>query len=475
MSGNSMGEEAGSGELTWMPAWEIRDRISKGDVSPVEVTEHFLGRIEELDGTLKTFRTLNAEGARRQAKEAEAAVRRGDPLGPLHGVPFSVKEHVAVAGLPLMGAGFPEPISKRDALGVQRLRDAGGIVFGTNTMMYTNGLRVGADGKMVMAFDWDAEARNPWDTSRVPGWSSAGGAAATSARLIPLAVGTDGGGSTRLPAAYSGVFGLHPTTTLIPWADYETPQVSPMMMSMGPLARYVTDAAIMLQVMAGPDGRDMTCLQTDPPDYLADIDSGVEGMRLAWTDDYGFTAMYAQEESARVIGAVREAALGFNQLGASVVRTQEIWEDFFPGFLAATYLFPTGGPRPARPTPEQWEHSLDSRKRNYDKFRLVLREHDVLLSATTQLLPRTIEEWADNWTTGGSRFEPHHTFAPVYTSHTHMFNWLGFPAASIPCGFVDGLPIGLQIVALPGNEAKIFRVANAFQSAYPRLEHPPLS
>jgi aspartyl-tRNA(Asn)/glutamyl-tRNA(Gln) amidotransferase subunit A len=465
-----------SEDLTWMPAWDIRDRISKGEVSPVEVTDHFLARIEEFDGLLRTFRTLDASGARRQAKQAEVAVRRGDALGPLHGVPFSVKEHVPVAGMPLMGAGFPEPISTRDAIGVQRLRDAGGIVFGTNTMMYTNGLRRGSDGQMTMDFDWNAEARNPWDTSRVPGWSSAGGAAATAARLIPLAVGTDGGGSTRLPAAYSGVFGLHPTTTLIPWADYQTPQVSPMMMSMGPLARHVVDAAIMLQAMAGPDGRDMTCLQSEPPDYLAAIQAGVEGMRFAWTDDYGFTAMYGQEESERVIAAVREAAEGFTQLGATVAATSETWEDFFPGFVTATYLYPTGGPRPPRPTPEAWEHALDSRRRNYDKFRALLRhDHDVLLSPTTQLLPRTFEEWADNWTTGGSRFEPHHVFAPVYTSHTHMFNWLGFPAASVPCGFVDGLPIGLQVVALPGHEAKIFQVANAFQSAFPRTERPSTS
>jgi Asp-tRNA(Asn)/Glu-tRNA(Gln) amidotransferase A subunit family amidase len=464
-----------SDELTWMPGWEIRDRIGKGDVSPVEVTEHFLGRIEEHDGALRSFRTLDPVGARERAKEAEAAVRRGDILGPLHGIPFSVKEHIAVAGMPLMGAGFPEPVSTRDAIGIARLRAAGGIVFGTNTMMYTNGLRTGPNGEMVASFDWDAEARNPWDTSRVPGWSSSGGAAATAARLIPLAVGTDGGGSTRLPAAYSGVFGLHPTTTLIPWADYEQPQVSPMMMSMGPLARHVVDAAIMLQAMAGPDGRDMTCIQSDPPDYLADINAGVDDMRFAWTDDYGFTAMYAQPESARVIAAVREAAQGFARIGATVTPTTVTWEDFFPGFVTATYLYPTGGARPHRPTPEAWAHALDSRKRNYDRFRAVLRDHDVLLSPTTQLLPRTVEEWAANWTTDGAKFPPHGAFAPVYTSHTHMFNWLGFPAASIPCGYVDGLPIGLQVVALPGNEAKIFRVANAFQRDFPRLEHPPVS
>jgi aspartyl-tRNA(Asn)/glutamyl-tRNA(Gln) amidotransferase subunit A len=462
-------------ELTWMPASEIRALIGKGEVSPVEVTDHFLGRIEELDPVLHTFRSLDADGAREQAKRAETAVRNGDELGTLHGIPVSVKEHIAVAGHPLMGAGYPEPISTRDALGVQRLRDAGAIMFGTNTMMYTNGLGQDADGRMTMGFDWDAEAKNPWDTGRVPGWSSSGGAAATVAGLIPLAIGTDGGGSTRLPAAYSGVFGLHPTTTLIPWADYETPQVSPMMMSMGPLARHVRDAAIALQAMAGPDGRDATCLQTEPPDYLAAIDGGVDGMRFAWTDDFGFTDMYAQEESPRVIAAVRDAAQQLTGIGAKVEATDEVWEDFFPGFITSTFLYPTGGARPPRPTPEAWAHGLDSRKRNYDKFRAVLGEHDLLLSATTQLLPRTFEEWSDAWTTGGSKFTPHGVFAPVYTSHTHMFNWLGFPAASVPCGFVDGLPVGLQLIGLPGSEATIFRVANAYQQAFPQLGHPPVS
>jgi Asp-tRNA(Asn)/Glu-tRNA(Gln) amidotransferase A subunit family amidase len=462
-------------ELTWMPASEMRVLIGKGEVSPVEVTDHFLGRIEELNPTLKAFRSLDVASARDQAQRAEDAVRRGEELGLLHGIPVSVKEHIAVAGHPLMGVGFPEPISTRDALGVQRLRDAGAVVFGTNTMMYTNGLREDADGKMIMAFDWDAEARNPWDTTRVPGWSSSGGAAATAARLIPLAIGTDGGGSTRLPAAYSGVFGLHPTTTLIPWADYDRPQVSPMMMSMGPLARHVGDAAIALQAMAGPDGRDFTCMQSDPPDYLATIDGGVDGMRFAWTDDFGFTEMYAQAESSRVIAAVRAAALGLAKIGATVEPSDAAWEDFFPGFAASTYLYPTGGARPPRPAPEQWASALDTRKRNYDRFRAVLAGHDLLLSATTQLLPRTVEEWADAWTVGGSNFQPHGLFAPVYTSHTHMFNWLGFPAASVPCGFVDGLPIGLQLIGLPGDEVTILRVANAFQQSFPQLDHPPAS
>jgi amidase/aspartyl-tRNA(Asn)/glutamyl-tRNA(Gln) amidotransferase subunit A len=464
--------------LTWLSASEIRERIGRGEVSPVEVTDHFLTRIEQLDPVLKSFRTLDAAGAREQAAAAEAAVRRGDELGPLHGIPVSVKEHIAVRGLPLMLGGPDEPISSRDNLGVQRLREAGAIVFGTNTMMGTQAEFAPRDGDapgVFAGFNWEAEARNPWDVARVPGWSSSGGAAATAAGLIPIAIGSDGGGSTRLPAAYSGVVGVHPSAGLIPWASYDVPMHAPRMMTIGPLCRSVDDAAIALQAMAGPDGRDFTCQQLDPPDYLEQLAAGVEGVRFAWTDDYGFTGIYAQDESKRVIEAVREAALGFADLGAEVVPSDEIWEDFFPGFLASTYLFPTGGPAPSPPDATTWNAALDTRQRNWERFRRLFETHDLLLSVTSQLLARPVEDWNAAWTTDGAGFAPHGTFAPVYTSHTHMFNWLGFPAASVPCGFVDGLPVGLQIVGLPGREPQILRAAHAFQAARPQTDRPPIS
>jgi amidase/aspartyl-tRNA(Asn)/glutamyl-tRNA(Gln) amidotransferase subunit A len=462
-------------ELTWLPAWRIRELIGKKEVSPVAVTDHFLGRIEEHDGTLKTFRNLDTAGAKKQAAEAEQAVVRGDELGPLHGIPVSVKEHIAVAGLPLMVGQAEEPISKRDNFGVQRVREAGAILFGTNTMMFTGGpAALGSENGVFGGFNWDLEARNPWDPTRVPGWSSSGGASAAAARLVPIAIGSDGGGSTRLPAAYSGVVGVHPTPNLIPWVSYDTPTHSPTMMTIGPLTRDVVDAAITLQAMVGPDGRDFTCQQLDPPDLLSGIDEGVSGMRFAWTDDYGFTEMYAQEESPRVIATVRQAAQGLTTLGATLETTSEVWEDFFPGFVAANYLYPTG-PATGSPDPEVWNNGLDTRQRNWLKFREVFRTHDLLVSATSQLTARTVEDWNAAWTTDGAKFGPHGTFAPVYTSHTHMFNWLGFPAVSVPCGFVDGLPVGLQIVGLPGREDRIFRAAKAFQGAFPQLDHPTVS
>src|SRR6202034_2812229 len=181
-----------SEELTWTPAHRIRELIVEGEVSPVEVTEHFLGRIEEHDGTLKAFRHVDHAGAREQAKTAEAAVRRGDDLGPLHGVPLSVKEHISVAGLPVLVLGVGEKKARFDDLGVTRLRHAGAVIVGTNTMMGTQAPAAGE-------YNWDAEARNPWDPTRVPGWSSSGGAAATAAGLLPLTIGSDGGGAARPP------------------------------------------------------------------------------------------------------------------------------------------------------------------------------------------------------------------------------------------------------------------------------------
>jgi Asp-tRNA(Asn)/Glu-tRNA(Gln) amidotransferase A subunit family amidase len=217
--------------------------------------------------------------------------------------------------------------------------------------------------------------------------------------------------------------------------------------------------------MAGPDGRDFLCQQIDPPDYLERITSGVEGLRFVWTDDFGFTGKYAEDESPRLIAAARASAFDFRSLGASVEATNTEWEDFFPGVMAMQLAAVGAADQ------EVWTSSLDTRGRNWQRFRDVFADHDLLLSVTSQLSPKKVEDWDAAWTRNGADY-PHGTFAPVYTSHTYMFNWLGFPAVSVPCAFVDGLPVGLQIVGLPGREDLILRAANAFQSAYPRLERP---
>lgn len=457
-----------SDELTWAPAWKIRERIGKGEISPVEVLEHFLARIAEFNPTLKAFAHLDAAGALRQARDAEAAVRRREPLGPLHGIPMSVKEHIAVAGMPVFMSAAPDRPAAYDDLGVARLRAAGAVIVGTNTMMSTSAPVLGQ-------FNWEAEARNPWDPTRVPGWSSSGGAATAAARLLPIAIGSDGGGSTRLPGAYSGLVAVHPSAGLVPTVNYANQVRCNPTITIGPMALDVRDCAITLQAMAGPDGRDFDCIQDEPPSFLEHLDHGAAGLRLAWTDDFGFASMYAFKESPRVTAAVRTAAMGLKSLGAEISTTEHVWEDFFPGYVATNYLFGSPmGPIP-RPEREQWISALETRQRNWLTFRKVFAGHDLLLSPTSQLLAPKVEDWAARWAGKGPVPFPHKTFAPHYTSHTHMFNWLGFPAANVPAGFVNGLPIGLQVVGPPRSEDKILRLAQAFRKAFPRPERPKVS
>jgi aspartyl-tRNA(Asn)/glutamyl-tRNA(Gln) amidotransferase subunit A len=466
-----------SENFTWLPAWQIRDLIAKREVSPTEVTDHFLGRIEEFDGTLHAFLNLDRDGARRQAAAAEEAVVRGDEVGPLHGIPISVKSHIDVAGLPKATPRGTEA-ARHDHLAVERLRAAGAVIVGHNTMMGSGAdlSRMSSPG-VFAGFNWDVEARNPWDPSRAPGWSSSGGAATTVARLLPLALGSDGGGSTRLPAAYSGVVGVHPTGGLVPWMDY-SPYATRPGTTVGPLARDALDAATMLTAMSGPDGRDFVGLPLDIPAASSEIEGGADGLRLAWTDDYGFTDIYAREESPRVIALAREAAYGLRALGASVEPAGETWEDFWPGISVHHAVYSPGpilGPEAGLQVPaEQWEAALDLRQRNWLGFRRLFERFDLLLSVTSQLLAPPVETWDAWWTTEGHTFH-HGTFAPDYCSHTWMFNWLAFPAVSVPCGFVDGLPVGLQIVGPPGSDARIMRLAAAFQKAFPRHERPPVS
>jgi aspartyl-tRNA(Asn)/glutamyl-tRNA(Gln) amidotransferase subunit A len=463
-----------SDDITWMPAWSIREMIEKREISPVEVLEHFLGRIEEHDSKLQSFAHIDYVGAREQATRVERSVLAGEPLGLLAGIPVSVKGHIFVEGLPTfdMGTGQNLPAAPRDDVQTERLRDAGAVIVGTNTLMASGARIEMAMTDMSKMYNWDVEARNPWDTTRVPGWSSSGTAAAVCARLVPIGLGSDGGGSTRLPSAYSGVFGIVATPGRIPWINPLSPTLA-LTASTGPMCRDVVDGAIATQAMAGPDGRDYFSLRDEPDDYLADIDGGVEGMRFAWTDDLGFASIYALEESPRVITAIREAAHGFTQLGATVETTDAAFDDFHEGFQFINRAFGSGGRGAGEPvTDAEFFESMTSRGRNIDLSNELFEDYDVLLTPTAQLLARKVEDWNDCWTVNGEQYA-HCNFAGTYTSHVMLFNWLSLPAFSVPAGFVDGLPVGLQIVGKPGSEAKMFRIARAFQKAFPRDERPP--
>lgn len=471
-----------SDELTWLPAWQMRQLIEKREVSCAEVTDHFLNRIEEFNPILRAFEEVDVAGAKEQAKRADAAVAAEDELGPLHGIPTAVKSHIPVKGMKFT-QGTSSVVQHADDISVERLRSAGAVIIGTNTMLGAGVDLNPANRKQAdifNPFNWEAEALSPWDLTRVPGWSSSGGAAAVAAGLLPVAIGTDGGGSTRLPAAYSGIVGLHTSRGLIPHVRYDKPEMM-LTSSLGPLARSVRDAAIFTRAMSGGDGHDFVCIQDDTPDPVAALDQGVNGMKMAWTEDFGYASIYASEDSARIIALAREAAQGFLTLGASIDTTDQVWEDRTadlprsrsePG---AYEVFAGGNRTPLQPVDAAlYNEQADARARNWSKFRALFNEYDVLLSVTAQRTAAKTDDWDRWWTVDAPTF-PSGNFGPTYCSHTMIFNWLGFPAVSVPCGFIDGLPVGLQIAGWFGREDVVLRVAQAFQQAFPRDERPPTS
>ncbi|WP_405539589.1 amidase [Streptomyces sp. NBC_00075] len=465
-------------DLTWLPAWRLRELAVEKDISPVEVTDHFLNRIEEIDPKLFSFATVDASGAREQAKAAERKVLANEPVGVLHGVPVAVKETIGVKGLPAPAAGiasFPH-----DYIAVERLRNAGAVILGTTAMTSRADRREQLAGSrsslggMPVEFHTDSDVvgtpANPWDLSRDPGPSSRGSGAAVAAGLTPVAIGTDGAGSVRLPAALCGIVGMHVSRGLVPVVDYPWPTLS-LLLSTGPLTRSVRDSAIVTQVLAGPDGRDIACSPFAAPDYLEHIDDGIAGLRIGWTDDFGFSRTYMSDETRRVVATAREAAFSLKDLGAAVTGTDTSWDDPLPAYdaMAATFHpFTLIGSLPGperRPSPAEYQAGAELRGRVWHQTRRFFEEHDLLVSATCTMVAPSPEELAAPWST---------EMVYRYTGHTAMFNLLGFPAMSVPCGFVDDLPVGLQIVGRPGDEALVFRAGQAFQQANPRDERPPV-
>jgi aspartyl-tRNA(Asn)/glutamyl-tRNA(Gln) amidotransferase subunit A len=450
-------------ELTWMPGWRIRDALVAGQYSALEVTEHFLARIEKLDSVLHAFLKLDTRGARAQAKAADAALKRGEKPGLLHGVPVALKDHIAVKGLPWPRRGHApsdgtkinmDP-AKEDSIVAERLRKAGAIIVG-NTIM--PGMGLGADMDTL-----DRHPRNPWNPERVPGSSSAGSAAAVASGMLPICIGSDGGGSTRLPAALCGVIGLHPSTGRVPNANYDSTRLM-LTGTFGPITRNMRDAAITLQAIAGPDGRDMLSAVHPPaPDYLAAFAKGARGLKFGWTDDFGFASKYFRPDSAAIVAQSRKAAEGFTAIGATLDTPTIDLEDFWPHVAHTMYHY-EGNPQPE----PVMRAAMEARGRNRAKFDALLETHDFILSTTIPFTAPTVEEWDKDWKDGVS-------FAPIYTSETFMFNWIALPAISIPIGFYKGMPIGLQIVGKPDSEPRMFAAAAAFMSKFPQAARPQIS
>jgi Asp-tRNA(Asn)/Glu-tRNA(Gln) amidotransferase A subunit family amidase len=453
-------------ELTFLSAVSMAEQIREKKLSPVELVEAHLARIEKLNSKLKAFVQLDAEGARCQARAAEKAVTRGEKLGPLHGVPISIKSSIEVMGMKCeagskLRAGF---VAATDAPLVSRLRNAGATILGmTNTP------------ELLMAWETDnllyGCTHNPWDLSRTAGGSSGGEAAAIAAGCSAGGVGSDGGGSIRVPAHFSGICGLKPTPGRIPATGHFPTSVGPFALIgvVGPMARTVSDLKVLFEVMQGPDDGDTSAAPV-PVRWLSRND--LKKLRIGYFEDDGRTPVTAETRAA-----VRTAAEALKRAGFEVEpfrpegleQARQLWWQFF-GIAGGMLLRAMTKGREADLTailkqhlsqvatepPHSGQTLLDTWiMRDIVRMQVFseMREHPILLCPVASI--PAFRHGERSWEIDGKTVQ----YLDAW-SYTEWFNLLGTPAVAVPFGCSkEGLPIGVQIVARPWEEELVLAVA----------------
>lgn len=459
----------GTGELWQLPATTLSTLLHRRELSPVELLEAVLGRLERVDGRIYAFMTVDAERARDSARAAESALGRGEDRGPLHGLPVSIKDLEQVAGVrTTYGSRFFEDfVPSFDSIVPERVKRAGGVIFGkTNTSHF--GHKDMCDNLLMPA------TRNPWKLDRTSGASSGGAGAAVAAGVGPLAQGSDGAGSIRIPASLCGIFGFKPSFGRVPY--WPNPDVWAARSHNGPMARTVRDAALLLNAIAGPDPRDPVTIDAPPSDYVAACDGDVRGLKVAWSVDFGYAPV--DPEVRRI---TEQAASHFAELGCEVESVTPGWDDPAPAARTLwNHSFASRHGHRYRANPDWCEPSFAemiedglaltgeevgaaqlARTTFFEQARRFMDRYDLLL---TPQMPCTAWAWDGAPTIDGRPARSIFDRVPF----TFPFNLTGWPAASVPCGFDEqGLPVGLQIVAPWHADALCLRAAAAFEASQP--------
>jgi aspartyl-tRNA(Asn)/glutamyl-tRNA(Gln) amidotransferase subunit A len=442
---------------------EIAEKLRKRVISPVELTRDCLQRIEKLNSTLNAFITITGELAMEQARQAEEEIQHGRWRGPLHGVPLALKDIIDIAGVQTTAASalFKDRIPSEDAEVVRRLKDAGAVLLGKQN------LHEFAYGGSSMV-SYSGEVHNPWNPAFIAGGSSGGTAAAVAAGLCYGAIGTDTAGSIREPAALCGMVGLKPT-----YGRVSARGVIPLSWSLdhvGPIALTVTDAAVILQAIAGFDAGDISSDDIPLADYVAELGSGPQTLRIGVPREYFFASLDAEIESA-----VEQAMSVWTRLGAVVrdielevptdrtVQSAESYAYHAQHVARTPELYQPETLRRIRTGADvsatdyihrRWE--LDKARREIAK---VFENADVFVTLTTPVPPPTIARLKEN----PDQLRPTEI---LLLRNTRPVNVWGLPAISVPCGFTrGGLPIGLQIVGPHWREALVLQLAHSYEQA----------
>ena len=466
-----------SAELCFTPATELARLIRARQISPVELTRAVLERVERLNPIVNAFCTVTADAALAVAREAEQAAMKGELRGPLHGIPFSIKDLHLTKGVRTMSGSFifERRVPDVDPPVVRRLKQAGGVMLGKTTTPEFGWKGLG-DSPLT------GITRNPWNTGTTTGGSSAGAGAATAAGLGPIHQGSDGAGSIRIPSGFCGIYGLKPSFGRVPmWPVSNNDYAS----HMGPMTRTVADAALMLSVMAGPDEWDRTSLETAPDDYVGKLTAGIKGLKVAFSPDLGGFPV-----DAEVASVVKQAARAFETLGCVVDEVKPGFADSHDLIRCLWSAHEAGNYAQYLP---QWRDRMDpglvaciedglrysmvdyveargQKLAYWDTVRPLFEKFDLLLTPTLSVAAFPV-----------GRLNPAHWRQHAWdwigwASFSYPFNFTGQPAASAPAGFTsDGLPVGVQIVGRRFADLTVLQASAAFEAARPWAERrPPL-
>ena len=469
-------------ELAFTPAWKLRELIVKRKLSPVELTEACLRRIEKLNPKLNAFLTVTADMALDEARAAEKAVPKGGKLGALHGVPVPIKDLEAVKGVRLTQGSLlhKDDVAETNAIAVDRIRAAGGIIIGkTNTPEW--GLSGTNDNRLGDA------CRNPWDPARTSGGSSGGAGAAVASGMTPVAQGSDGGGSVRIPASLNGIYGIKATQGRVPRRQSPPHSFQPVnFSSVGPMTRNVRDGAIFLEVLAGPQAdAEYGTLEAPVPDYERALGRGVRGLKIAWSPTLGGHAVDPEVKSL-----CQKAVKAFEDAGAVVEDADfkpapaaeqfQTWYNFFA--VRAWNTHPEAHYHLEQLTEYARDVLEDGRDLTSKELfltyeRIVQYQHyareffsnwDLLLSPTLAVAAFKINQHP---ATIGGKKTPNRRLGWLMT---YPFNVTGNPAATVPCGFTkDGMPAGLQITGRHLDEETVIAASAAFEQARPWADKLP--
>ncbi|MFX1327780.1 MAG: amidase [Promethearchaeota archaeon] len=466
-------------DICFMSACEMRDKIKTQELTSQEITEIIIERIEKINPIINAYCTTTFDLARDRAKKVDEMTRNGESLGLLSGIPISIKDLENTKGIrTTMGCKIYENnIPNHDDIIVKRLKDAGAVILGkTNTPAF--GYKGVTDNSIF------GVTKNPWNLEKTCGGSSGGAAAAVASGLGPLASGSDGGGSIRIPSSFCGVYGFKPNFGRIPHDGMKFVGHLGSFTHKGPIVRYVKDVALMLDVMAGEDSTDRYSLPKPNFSYLEKLKEKLNKVKIG----YSLTLGFVEALDLEVKKAVLESIYKYEKLGWSIEESKINLPR--PG-MAHWIIWTTGFAYMLKPYLEEWKDELDPqlielvkigseftvdsikwaeirREMVYEEICWNFKNYDILITPTLACPPFDLGiQFPD-------KIDGKEVNAGAWFPYTYPFNLSGHPAASIPCGWsTKGLPIGMQIIGKRFDELKVLQVSKAYEEICPWQEKKP--